>query len=131
MKPIWSFTFPCVARGDHLVTLPHGHRHGFFAENVFAGLRGPQDDVLVKGRGGDHHDRVDPWVGQRIPVVGVPGLHFQLALRTLQSRHMRIRQRDQPGTSGSARKVSGMNHPGPAGAYDADTHPIRIRIHVD
>ena len=118
-------------RRDHLVAFPGVGRHGLFAQDVFAGLRGRDDNRPVKRGRSRHDDGVDPRIGQGLGVVGVGRVQLQFLASLLASLRDRLDQGDQARAGHAAgRKIPGVDHARSSTADDTDTQHGRTQPRV-
>ena len=104
---------------DHLVALFFIERHGLLAEDMFAGLRGGDHDVVVEA-GGRYDDHcVDLGVLQGFIVIFVDVGNFNFARCGFQALCHRVAEGDELRAADVARIVSRVDHAGAAAADEA------------
>jgi len=108
-------------RRHHLVAFPRVGRHRLFAQDVLAGSGCRHNDLAMKGGGRRHDDRADPWIGQRLGIIGPGGVQLQFPASRPANLRQRFDQSHQTGTRRAAgSEIAGVDHPRSSTADDTN-----------
>jgi hypothetical protein len=75
---------------------------------VLAGSGCRHNDLAMKGGGRRHDDRADPWIGQRLGIIGPGGVQLQFPASRPANLRQRFDQSHQTGTRRAAGSDSGL-----------------------